>query len=95
MPKGTVVCNDCNWEIDGELPTPGKINYASHRGSGDDGLDETLTEKIQEHHNETATYKTKFGNILGHKHFKAFIDGASGDIEANSYTVVLRYGKER
>jgi len=46
MPKGTVVCDNCNWETDGELPTPGKVNYASHRGSGDDGLDETLTEKI-------------------------------------------------
>ena len=95
MPKGTVVCEDCNWETDGELPIPGKIDYASHRGSRDDGLDGTLTEKIKDHHIDTATIKGLFGNVFGHKHFKAFIEGATGDIEANSYTVVLRYSKER
>ena len=95
MPKGTVVCNNCNWEIEGELPTPRKVNYASHRGSGDDGLDETLTEKIKGHHIDSATIKVFGKNIAGHRNFKAFIEGATGDIEANSYTVILRYSKER
>jgi len=95
MPKGTVTCDSCNWEIDGELPTPGKLNYASHRGNGPDGLDTTLAEEIKSHHYDTANTKALIGNIGGHRHFKAFIEGAKGEIEANSYTVVLRYGKEK
>ncbi len=86
MPHGTVKCESCNWEVEGELPTPGKINYASHRREHE--LDEVLVKNIQDHHEDTGTAETPIGKLFGHKYFEVFLaNGTFGEIEANSYTL--------
>jgi hypothetical protein len=93
-PKAIIKCQKCDWEIEGELPA-GKPGYGwmSCKDFGDNEINQTIVEKLQEHHSVTR----KFQVGCGHRYFDVFLgDGPGGKIEACSYFVSYRErGKER
>ena len=83
--RGQIVCTECNWTTDGELPddNPEGFHYVLMR--------EEITSKdafannVVLHHLSTP----REDGFWGHKKYTVFLeDGGTGEIEGNSYCVI-------
>ena len=75
-------------EFQGIFPDNKRVGYHYIAVNGE--INKRLVEALQEHHLDTSTRVSLLGQgIFGHKFFDVFLEnGATGELEANSYTVI-------